>query len=88
LKKPLAKIVGAKENEVTVMNTLTVNLHLLLLSFYKPTKKRYKIMMETGAFPSDQYAIETLAKHFGLLPDEVIIEISPRAGEKILRTED
>lgn len=88
LKKSLSRIVGAKENEVTVMNTLTVNLHLLLLSFYKPTKERFKIMMEAGAFPSDQYAIETLAKHFGLNPDDVIIEIAPREGEKILRTED
>ena len=70
------------------MNTLTVNLHLMLLSFYKPTKERFKIMMEAGAFPSDQYAIETLAKHFGLNPDDVIIEIAPREGEKILRTED
>jgi kynureninase len=88
LKPSLAKIVGAKENEVTVMNTLTVNLHLLLLSFYKPTKERYKIMMEAGAFPSDQYAIETLVKHFGLNTNDVIIEIEPRVGEKILRTED
>ncbi len=88
LKPTLAKIVGAKEDEVTVMNTLTVNLHLLMLSFYKPTKQRFKIMMEAGAFPSDQYAVETLVKHFGLHPDETIIEISPREGEKSLRTED
>lgn len=88
LKPTLAKIVGAKEDEVTVMNTLTVNLHLLMLSFYKPTKQRFKIMMEAGAFPSDQYAVETLVKHFGLNPDETIIEIAPREGEKLLRTED
>jgi kynureninase len=84
----LAKIVGGKENEVTVMNTLTVNLHFLLLSFYKPTKEKFKIIMEAGAFPSDQYAIETLAKHFNLHPDEVIVELHPRVNEKILRTED
>jgi kynureninase len=88
LKPSLAKIVGAKADEVTVMNTLTVNLHLLMLSFYKPTKQRFKIMMEAGAFPSDQYAVETLAKHFGLNSDETIIEIAPRDGEKLLRTED
>lgn len=84
----LAKIVGAKENEVTVMNALTVNLHLLLLSFYKPTQNRYKIMMEAGAFPSDQYVVETLVKHFGFNPDDAIIEIAPKEGEKILREED
>ena len=72
LKPSLAKIVGAKEDEVTVMNTLTVNLHLLMLSFYKPTKQRFKIIMEAGAFPSDQYAVETLVRHFGLNPDETI----------------
>lgn len=88
LKPSLAKIIGAKADEVTVMNTLTVNLHLLMLSFYKPTKQRFKIMMEAGAFPSDQYAVETLVKHFGLNPDETIIEIAPREGEKLLRNED
>lgn len=88
LKPTLAKIVGAKADEVTVMNTLTVNLHLLMLSFYKPTKQRFKIMMEAGAFPSDQYAVETLVKHFGLNPDETIIEITPKEGEKLLRTDD
>lgn len=88
LKPTLARIVGAKEAEVTVMNTLTVNLHLLMLSFYKPTKQRFTIMMEAGAFPSDQYAVETLVKHFGLQPNETIIEIAPREGEKLLRTED
>lgn len=84
----LARIVGCKEEEVTVMNSLTVNLHLLMLSFYRPTKDRYKIMMEAGAFPSDQYAIETLVNHFGFDPATAIIEIAPREAEKILRTED
>lgn len=88
LKPSLAKIVGCKEDEVTVMNTLTVNLHLLMLSFYRPTKERFKIMMEAGAFPSDQYAVETLVRHFGFDPATAIIEISPKEGEKILRTED
>jgi len=88
LRASLAKIVGCKEDEVTVMNTLTVNLHLLMLSFYHPTKERYKIMMEAGAFPSDQYAIETLVKHFGFDPATAIIEILSREGEKILHTQD
>ena len=88
MKPSLAKIVGCKEAEVTVMNTLTVNLHLLMLSFYHPTKERYKIIMEAGAFPSDQYAIETLVKHFGFDPVTAIIEIAPKPGEKILHTED
>ncbi|HLK27271.1 MAG TPA: kynureninase [Puia sp.] len=86
--KPLSKIVGCKENEVTVMNTLTVNLHLMMLSFYHPTKQRYKIMMEAGAFPSDQYAVETQVKFHGFNPDDAIIEIAPREGEKIIREED
>ena len=88
MKPSLAKIVGCKEAEVTVMNTLTVNLHLLMLSFYHPTKERYKIIMEAGAFPSDQYAVETLVKHFGFDPVTAIIEIAPKPGEKILHTED
>jgi kynureninase len=70
------------------MNTLTVNLHLMLLSFYHPTKERYKIMMEAGAFPSDQYAIETQVKFYGLNPGDAIIEIAPRDGEKLIRDED
>ncbi|HUP11841.1 MAG TPA: hypothetical protein VM187_06510, partial [Niastella sp.] len=84
----LANMMGAKETEVTVMNTLTVNLHLLMQSFYRPTADRYKIIMEAGAFPSDQYAVETLVRHFNLDPDKVIIEIAPREGEKILHTSD
>ena len=87
-KQPLAKIVGAKEDEVTVMNSLTVNLHLLMLSFYRPTSSRFKIIMEAGAFPSDQYAVETQIKHHGFNAEEAIIELLPRDGEKTLRTED
>lgn len=87
-KPSLSKIVGCNEDEVTVMNSLTVNLHLLMLTFYKPTKNRFKIMMESGAFPSDQYAAETQARHYGFDPKETVIEISPREGEKTLRTED
>ncbi|GEO11268.1 kynureninase [Segetibacter aerophilus] len=87
-KKSLSKIVGCKEEEVTVMNSLTVNLHLLMLTFYRPTETRYKIIMEAGAFPSDQYAVETQVKHHGFNPEEAVIEIAPREGEKTLRHED
>jgi kynureninase len=85
---PLARIVGAHENEIAVMNSLTVNLHLLMVSFYKPTAKRYKILMEAGAFPSDQYAVESQVKFHGLDPVDAVIELFPREGEYILRTED
>ncbi len=88
LKKPLADLIGAKTGEVTVMNSLTVNLHLLLVSFYKPTNKKYKILMEGGAFPSDQYAIESQVKFHGFDPEDAIVEVFPREGEYILRTED
>jgi kynureninase len=84
----LAALIGAREHEVMVMNALTVNLHLMMLSFYKPSRQRFKIIMEAGAFPSDQYAVETLVKHFGFTPDEAIVELSPRPDEKTLRIED
>ena len=84
----LAQVVGAKTEEVIVMNTLTVNLHLLMVSFYRPDKKRYKIIMEGGAFPSDQYAVESQVKFHGLDPGEAIVEVEPRPGEHLLRTED
>lgn len=86
--RQLSKIVGCKENEVVVMNSLTVNLHLLMVSFYRPTNKRYKIICEARAFPSDQYAFESQARFHGLNPDEAVIEVSPRKGEHTLRTED
>jgi kynureninase len=84
----LSKIVGAQPNEVVVMNQLTVNLHLMLASFYRPSGKRNRIICEGKAFPSDQYALETHVKERGLNPAEVIIEVSPRANEHTLRTED
>jgi kynureninase len=86
--KQEAKVVGAKETEVVVMNNLTVNLHLLLVSFYRPTKSRYKIIMEAGAFPSDMYVIESQVKHHGFSYEDAVIEMSPREGEHALRTED
>jgi kynureninase len=88
LTSTLAGIVGAKDAEVTVMNSLTVNLHLLMVSFYKPSGKRYKILMEGGAFPSDQYAIESQVKFHGYDPKDAIIEVFPRDDEDTLRTED
>ena len=86
--KQLSKIVGCKENEVVVMNQLTVNLHLLMVSFYRPTKQRYKIICEAKAFPSDQYAFESQARYHGFDPATAVIEVSPREGEYHLRTED
>jgi kynureninase len=88
LTQPLAKIVGALPNEVVVMNQLTVNLHLMLISFYQPVGKRNKIICEAKAFPSDQYMLETHIKQRGLDPHEVLIEIAPREGEDLIREED
>lgn len=88
LKKLMAPIVGAIPAEVCPMNTLTVNLHLLMVSFYQPKENKYKIIMEAGAFPSDQYAIESQVKFHGFNADDAIIEVKPREGEYILRTED
>jgi len=88
LKKLMAPIVGALPTEVCPMNTLTVNLHLLMVSFYQPKGKRFKIIMEGGAFPSDQYAIESQVRFHGFDPKEAIIEVFPREGEEILQTED
>lgn len=85
---PLAKLVGSLPEEVVAMNQLTVNLHLLMVSFYRPTKHRYKIICEAKAFPSDQYAIESQVRHHGLNPEEAIIEVAPREGEYAIRTED
>jgi kynureninase len=86
--KPLTDIVGASQEELTVMNTLTVNLHLLLMSFYRPTKQRFKVLMEAGAFPSDQYAVETQVRMHGFDPETAIIEVAPRPGEYLIREED
>lgn len=84
----VAKIVGALPEEVVVMNQLTVNLHLLMTTFYRPTKERFKIICEAKAFPSDQYAFESQVKLHGVNPDEAIIEVTPREGEYSIRTED
>jgi kynureninase len=86
--KTLARIVGAMPTEVCVMNQLTVNLHLLLVSFYEPQRKRNKILCEAKAFPSDQYMLETHLRHYGFDPEETIIEVKPRFGEHLIRHED
>jgi kynureninase len=86
--KQLSRIIGASEDEVVVMNQLTVNLHLLMVTFYRPTKERFKIICEAKAFPSDQYAFESQVRYHGLDPETAIIEVSPREGEHTLRTED
>ncbi|WP_205500505.1 kynureninase [Rufibacter psychrotolerans] len=88
LAEPTARLVGAKPLEVVVMNQLTVNLHLMLVSFYRPQGQRYKILTEAGAFPSDQYALESQVKFHGYAPEDAIIEIAPRPGEHTWRTED
>lgn len=88
LAAPLARIVGAKPREVSVMNTLTVNLHFLMVSFYNPAGKRYKILCEEKAFPSDQYMLQSQVSFRGLLPSDAIVEIKKREGEHHWRTED
>lgn len=85
---PLSAIVGAKPSEITVMNTLTVNLHLMMVSFYRPTAKKYKIICEEKAFPSDQYMFQSQVKFHGLDPKDTIVEIKRREGEHNIRLED
>ncbi|MBS1555359.1 MAG: kynureninase [Bacteroidetes bacterium] len=87
-KKTLGKLVGAKPSEVVAMNQLTVNLHLMLASFYRPTATRFKILTEAGAFSSDQYAFESQLKWHGIDPTVGLIELKPRPDEFTLRTED
>jgi len=87
-KKVLAALVGAKSMEVVAMNQLTVNLHLMMTSFYRPTSTRYKILTESGAFSSDQYAFESQLKLHKINPDDGLIELKPRQGEYTLRTAD
>jgi len=83
-----ARLVGAKPIEVVVMNNLTVNLHLLMASFYRPSQSRFKIIVEAGAFPSDQYAVESQARHHGFDPNLAVVEIAPNEGEYSLQTSD
>ncbi|MEJ7589287.1 MAG: kynureninase [Ferruginibacter sp.] len=84
----LTEIIGAKQEEIVIMNHLTVNLHLLMISFYRPTQSRYKIICEAKAFPSDQYAFQSQARLHGFDPLESIIEVQPKAGTEIISAED
>jgi len=84
----LARVVGARETEVVAMNSLTVNLHLLMVSFYRPTPTRHKILIEQHAFPSDRYAVVSQLSVHGFDPETSLIEVKPREGEETLRDED
>ena len=88
LREPVARLVGAQPIEVICMNSLTVNLHLMMATFYRPTKSRFKVLMEDPAFPSDTYAIKTQIAHHGLDPKDALILARPRNGEFTIRTED
>mgnify|MGYP001057869785 CR=1 FL=1 len=88
LAEPLGRVVGARPEEVSVMNTLTVNLHLLMVSFYRPTATRFKILCEEKAFPSDQYMLQSQLRFHGLDPDEALVTVNKRKGEHFWRTED
>lgn len=88
LQPALARVVGALPSEVVAMNALTVNLHLLLLSFYRPTARRWRIVVAAGAFPSDQYALASQAQLHGLLPADTVVAVGPRPGANIVEEED
>src|SRR5213594_3590644 len=88
LREPMARLVGAKPHEVICMNSLTVNLHLMMATFYQPTKSRFKVLMEEPAFPSDTYAIKTQIIHHGLDPKDALVLARPRKGEFTIRTDD
>ncbi len=88
LREPAARIIGAQPNEVVCMNSLTVNLHLMMATFFRPTKSRFKILMEDPAFPSDTYAIKSQLAHHRLDPNDALILVQPREGESTLRPEE
>src|SRR3974390_388786 len=88
LTQKTAALVGAQHAEVVVMNSLTVNLHLMMTSFYRPTAQRHKILMERGAFPSDQYAVKSHLLSRGFDPASSLLELEPREGETLVRDED
>ncbi len=85
---PLARLAGAQPDEVVLMNSLTVNLHLLMVSFYRPRDTRRRVLIERGAFPSDRYAVVSQLRSHGLAPEDALIEVGPRDGEALLRTAD
>jgi kynureninase len=88
LSEKMSRVIGAKPTETVVMNALTVNLHLLMVSFYRPVGNRRKIVIEKGAFPSDHYAVESQIRFHGLEPADCLVEFAPREGESTLRTAD
>src|SRR5262245_20543239 len=88
VREPMARLVGANSREVICMNSLTVNLHLMMATFYRPTKSRFKVLMEEPAFPSDTYAIKTQLIHHGLDPKDAHVLARPRKGEFTVRTKD
>src|SRR5205823_8726500 len=88
LREPAARLIGAQPNEVICMNSLTVNLHLMMATFYRPTKTRFKILMEEPAFPSDTYAVKSQIAHHGLDPKEALVLARPRYGEFTVRQDD
>src|SRR5207244_11074576 len=85
---PTARLVGAQANEVICMNSLTVNLHLMMATFYRPTKSRFKVLMEEPAFPSDTYVIKSQIVHHGFDPKDALVLAGPRKGELTIRQED
>src|SRR2546423_14838662 len=88
LREPAARLVGAQPIEVICMNSLTVNLHLMMATFYRPTKSRFKILMDDPAFPSDTYAIKTQIIHHGLDPRDALVLAGSRKSEIAVRTDD
>jgi kynureninase len=88
LREQTARLVGAKPEEIVVMNTLTVNLHLMMVSFYRPTPERHKILIEASAFPSDQYAVTSQIQFHGFDSEDALLELPPQPGEATLRTDD
>ena len=88
LTESMAEVVGAKPIEVVVMNTLTANLHFMMVSFYQPTKSRYKIVIEADAFPSDKYAVESQLRHQGFDPKDGLILWKARKGEELANYDD
>jgi kynureninase len=88
LREPMARIVGARPDEVVAMNGLTANLHLMMVSFYRPTAERHRILIEDCAFPSDNYAVRSQLRFHGYDPGEALIVARPRPGEAVLRTDD
>lgn len=88
LAETMAELVGGEPNEVVTMNSLTANLHLMMVSFYRPTRARHKILIEDHAFPSDRYAVESQIRFHGYRPAEALLLLKPRRGENLIREED